>query len=119
MEERILGHPNVDEGRLEARFEVLNLALEDAADEAVFPGSFDFELLEITVYQMRNAQLQRFRIDDNFAEGRNVLLDGPNDPLNNGLSLGPFLGLLGELSGIYIDGWRFFGWRLKFLLNIG
>jgi hypothetical protein len=64
MEEGVFFEADIDEGGLEAVFEVLDAAFEDAADQAFVVGSFDGEFLEAAVLEDGDAGFEGFGIDD-------------------------------------------------------
>ena len=66
VQEGVFGLSDIDEGGLEAGFEVLDLALEDGAHFAGLAAALDFELFQHAVLELRNALLKRFRINDQF-----------------------------------------------------
>ena len=67
MEEGVLLQSDVDERGLQVVFEVLDAALEDAADEAFLLRMLDHELLKATVLHDGDARLELFDVDDDLA----------------------------------------------------
>jgi len=57
---------DVHKGGFEPVFEVLDLAFEDAADEAFVAGAFDGEFLEFALFQHGDAGFERLGVDDDF-----------------------------------------------------
>ena len=88
VQERILGIADVDEGRLEARVEVLDAALVDAANHPVVGLAFDLKFFEPAIDEERHALLERFRIDNQLPIGALVLLEHGENLLEKGALLG-------------------------------
>ena len=92
MEKRVLGVADVDERGLEARIEILDPALVDAADHPVVGLALDFEFFEAAVHQKRDALLERLRVDDQLAVGAFFLLEHREDFLQERTVFGPIGG---------------------------
>jgi hypothetical protein len=75
VQEGVLRVADVDKGGLEARVEVLDPALVDAADHPVVGLALDLELLEAAVDEERDALLEGLGIDDELAVGALFLLE--------------------------------------------
>ena len=67
VEEGVLLESDVDEGGLQVVLQVLDAALEDAADEPLVLGVLDHELLEPAVLHHRDARLELLDVDDDLA----------------------------------------------------
>ena len=66
VQERVFLEADVHERRLQTRFEVLDLALEDAGDDVLFGGALDAELLELAFFHDGDPILQRLGVDNDF-----------------------------------------------------
>ena len=66
VEEGVFRLADIDEGCLEAGFEVLYFAFKDGSDFVEFSGSFDFELFKNTFVELRDTLFQRFGINNQF-----------------------------------------------------
>ena len=64
MHEGVFLQPDIDECRLQAVFQVLDLALEDAADDMLLGRALDVELFEVTVLHHGHARLETLRVND-------------------------------------------------------
>jgi hypothetical protein len=99
MEEGVLVIPDVDERGLEARVEVLDAALVDAADHAGVGIALDLEAVEGAVDEERDALLEGLGVDDEFAEGALFLPENAQDFLEDRPVSGALLGFLAKLLG--------------------
>ena len=79
MQERVFLETDVHERGLEAVFEVADLALENAADEAFLGGAFDVEFLQLAVFDHRHARFERLGVDDDFLVDFFLRADEPLD----------------------------------------
>ena len=104
MEECILLESDVHERGFQAVFEIADPAFEDAADQALFAGAFDRELLQAAFLQHRDARFERLGVDDDFLVG---LLDRADQSLDLVDGLQEVLRLFLELH------------RLELLLHFG
>ncbi len=66
MQKRIFLEADVHERGFQAVFEVADLALENAADEALLGRALDVEFLELAVFRHRDARFERLGVDDDF-----------------------------------------------------
>ena len=69
MEERVFGLSDVDERRLQSRFEVLDFPLENRPDHAFVAVALDFEFLHHALDKQRDAFFERLYVDYDFAVG--------------------------------------------------
>src|ERR1017187_9940732 len=76
VQERVLRVAYVDEGGLQAGVEVLYPSLVDAANHPVVGLALDLVFFEPPVHEQRHALLKRLGIDDEFAVGALLLLEG-------------------------------------------
>ena len=106
VEKRVLGVTDVDERGLEARIEILDPALVDAADHPVVGLALDLELLEPAVDEQGDPLFQRLGIDDQLPIGALILLEHGENLLENRSVLGTFGGAGLELGVIDLNGFR-------------
>jgi len=69
MQEGVFLEADVHEGGFEAVLEIADLALEDAADEALLGGALDVELLEAALFGDGDAGFEGFGVDDDLLVG--------------------------------------------------
>ena len=89
VEKGVLLVADVHEHRLEAGFDVLDAALEDAADDVAVADALDGVFLQDTVLQEGNAAFELFDVDEQKVVG--PLLGEPEHPFNffdHGLKMG-------------------------------
>lgn len=70
MKEGIFFESDINEHRLDARFDIANLALVDAADDIAIGFAFDCVFLETVVLQQGNPFFEFLATDDQFDAGR-------------------------------------------------
>jgi hypothetical protein len=64
MQEGIFLEADVHERGLEAVLQIADLALENAADEALLGGALDVEFLQLAVFEHGDARFERLGVDD-------------------------------------------------------
>jgi len=72
MEERVFLHADVDKHRLKAVLDVLDAALEDAADDVVVAFAFDRVLFEHAFLEQRDPALEFLDVDDDGVAAKRV-----------------------------------------------
>ena len=80
VEEGVFRLADIDEGCLEAGFEVLYFAFKDGSDFVEFSGSFDFELFKNTFVELRDTLFQRFGINNQFRIRLLLVFNRTDDP---------------------------------------
>ena len=106
VEKRVLGVTDVDERGLEARIEILDPALVDAADHPVVGLALDLEFLEPAVDEQGDPLFQRLGIDDQLPIGALILLENGENLLEDRSVLGTFVSAGLELGVIDLNGFR-------------
>ena len=79
VEEGVFLFADIDEGGLQAWFEILDAALEDGADFAGFAGAFDFEFFEDAIFEQSDALFEWLGVDDELGVGLLLALDRLSD----------------------------------------
>ena len=85
VQKRVLGESDVDEGRLQVVLQVLDAALEHAADETLLFGVLHHVFLEPSVLKHGDARLQFLDVDDDFALQLRALEPAKQIHLNSSL----------------------------------
>ena len=80
VEERVLVEADIDEHRLEAGLDVVDAALEDAADDVLVALAFDGVFLEHAVLEQGDAAFEFLDVDDDA-----VAADGSGLPMPSSL----------------------------------
>ena len=123
MKKSVLLLANIHEGRLQARFQVLDVPLEDSPHFPFLFLTLHIEIIQHPVAQKRHPTLESLGIDNDFLvfllivfrteKGKNAFANGP--------VLGPFLSRLAQLAFVDQYGRGFLGSLAQLLLdgNVG
>ena len=100
MQEGVLFLTDIDEGSLEARFQILDATFKDGADFTGFARALDFKLFEDAVLEKGDPFFERLRVDDQLGVRLLLGLNRFNDALDERLLFFTLSGVVFKRSGI-------------------